>query len=206
MADIPELILASGSPWRRQLLDRLGLPYRAVAPDVDETPRPGETPADLVHRLAEAKARAIFERHPDAVVIGSDQVAELDGEVIGKPGSRRAAIEQLRRQSGRRVVFHTGVALFAPGRNAPLVECIPVTTIFRALTDAEIERYVDAEDVTATAGSIKSEGLGIALVESITSDDPTALVGLPLITVRRMLAEVGIGTTTEARPPRFPGR
>jgi septum formation protein len=186
------LILASGSPWRRQLLDRLGLAYRAIAPEVDETPRPGETPAELVARLAEAKARAIFERHPEAVVIGADQVAELDGAVLGKPGSRQAAIEQLRRQSGRRVVFHTGVALYAPEQDAPRVECVPVVTIFRTLSDTEIERYVDAEDVTATAGSIKSEGLGITLVESIASDDPTTLVGLPLITVRRMLAEAGI--------------
>lgn len=193
MATPPPLILASGSPWRRQLLDRLGLAYRAIAPEIDESPRAGETPAELVARLAEAKARAIFERHPEAVVIGSDQVAELDGAILGKPGSRQAAIQQLRRQSGRRVVFHTGVALYAPGHDAPLVECVPVTTTFRKLDDAEIERYVDAEDVTATAGSIKSEGLGITLVESITSDDPTALVGLPLITVRRMLAEVGVG-------------
>lgn len=190
MTSIP--ILASGSPWRRQLMDRLGLPYRTVAPDVDESPEPGETPAALVRRLAAAKARTVFTEHPDAVVIGSDQVAELDGDIIGKPGSREAAIEQLRRQSGRRVVFHTGVALCAPGRESPSIEVVPVTTVFRTLSDAEIERYVDAEDVTATAGGIKSEGLGIALVESITSDDPTALVGLPLITVRRMLMEVGI--------------
>lgn len=188
----PDLILASGSPWRRQLLDRLGLPYRFVAPDIDETPRPLEPPTELVRRLAAQKAQAVYAENPQAVVIGSDQVADLDGDVLGKPGSREAAIEQLRRQSGRRVIFHTGVALCRPGLESPLVECVPVTTAFRTLSDAEIERYVDAEDVTATAGSIKSEGLGIALVESIASDDPTALVGLPLITVRRMLAEVGI--------------
>lgn len=192
MTSTPILILASGSPWRRRLLDRLGLDYRAIAPDIDETPEPGEAPAGLVRRLAAAKARAVLARHPEAVVIGSDQVAELDGDILGKPGSRQAAIEQLRRQSGRRVVFHTGVALCAPGRESPLTACVPVTTTFRSLSDAEIERYVDAEDVTATAGSLKSEGLGIALVESIASDDPTALVGLPLITVRRMLAEVGV--------------
>lgn len=192
MAVTPDLILASSSPWRRQLLDRLGLAYRVVAPEADETPQPGESPARLVERLALAKARAVHERHPEAAVIGSDQVAELDGDILGKPGSRSAAIAQLKRQSGRRVVFHTGVALCAPGLAAPLVERVPVTTTFRKLDDAEIERYVDAEDVTATAGSIKSEGLGIALVESIASDDPTALVGLPLIVLRRMLAEVGI--------------
>lgn len=192
MATTPVVILASGSPWRRQLLDRLGLGYRAIAPEIDEAPRPGEAPADLVQRLAAAKARAVFAEHPEAVVIGSDQVAELDGAVLGKSGSRAAAMEQLRRQSGRRVVFHTGIALCVPGREHPLLARVPVTTTFRELDDAEIERYVDAEDVTATAGSIKSEGLGITLVESITSDDPTALVGLPLITLRRMLAESGI--------------
>lgn len=192
MTTVPTLILASGSPWRRRLLDRLGPAYRTITPDIDETPQTGEAPADLVLRLAAAKAQAVFKRHPQAVVIGSDQVAELDGDILGKPGTRQAAIEQLRRQSGRRVVFHTGVALCAPGRESPLAARVPVTTTFRNLSDAEIERYVDAEDVTATAGSLKSEGLGIALVESISSDDPTALVGLPLITVRRMLAEVGI--------------
>lgn len=188
----PPLILASGSPWRRQLLDRLGIEYRVVAPDIDETPVPDESPAALVERLARAKAEAVAEHHANAAVIGSDQVADLDGDILGKPGSETAAIEQLRRQSGRRVIFHTGLAVAAPGLPAPLVTRVIVTTTFRELNDDEIVRYVAAEDVTATAGSIKSEGLGIALVESIASDDPTALVGLPLIALRRMLAEVGI--------------
>lgn len=185
------LILASGSPWRRQLLDRLRLPYEAVSPDIDESARVGESPADLVQRLAVEKAAAVSARRPEAVVIGSDQVAELDGDIIGKPGGRDAAVAQLRRQSGRRVVFHTGVAVCRPGHAEALRDRVEVVTTFRELSDAEIARYVAAEDVTATAGSIKSEGLGITLVESIHSDDPTALVGLPLIALRRMLTTAG---------------
>jgi len=190
MADIPQLVLASGSPWRRQLLDRLGVAYTAISPDIDESRAPGEAPDALVRRLAREKAEAVAAHHPDALVIGSDQVAALDDAILGKPGTREHAIEQLRRQSGRRVDFLTGVCLCRPQRE-PLVDVVMVRTCFRAFDNAEIERYVDAENVTATAGSIKSEGLGITLVDSIDSNDPTALVGLPLITLRRMLAESG---------------
>lgn len=192
MDTFPALILASSSPWRGQLLDRLGVAYRAIAPDIDETPQAGESACALVARLATAKAKAVFERHPETAVIGADQVAELDGEIIGKPGSREQACRQLRRQSGRTVIFHTGLSLCTPGRDTPATASVPVETVFRGLDDEEIERYVAAEDVTATAGSIKSEGLGITLVERITSDDPTALIGLPLISLRRMLADAGI--------------
>lgn len=185
------LILASSSPWRRTLLERLGVPYRAISPEVNETPQNGETPTALVARLARAKAEAVFVHNPEAVVIGSDQVADLDGDILGKPGTVDRAKAQLRRQSGREVVFHTGVCVCAPGAEAE-VAVVEVTTCFRTLDDNEIARYVAAEDVTGTAGSIKSEGLGITLVTAVRSDDPSALVGLPLITLRRMLAQAGI--------------
>ena len=189
----PALILASSSRWRRALLDRLGLHYEVVAPEVDETPQADEPADALVLRLARAKAEAVAREHPRHVVIGSDQVAGLDGAIIGKPGSRARAIEQLQRQSGREVHFHTGVCVIAPDLAEPLTELSTVRTRFRALTREQIERYVDAEDVTATAGSIKSEGLGITLVEAIESDDPSALIGLPLIALRRMLDQAGLG-------------
>ena len=188
----PPLILASSSRWRRELLDRFGIDYQTISPDVDETARTDEFAYTLVQRLAVAKAQAVFDVHADSIVIGSDQVADLDGQIIGKPGNRETAIEQLQRQSGRTVLFHTGVAVLAPGLAQPLQALVTVKTIFRELELAEIERYVDAEDVTSTAGSIKSEGLGITLVKSIQSDDPSALIGLPLIALRQMLAQVGL--------------
>lgn len=187
---MPTIILASSSPWRRALLERLDLPHRAVAPDIDETAHDGEAPATLVTRLARAKAEAVAAAHPEAIVIGSDQVADLSGTILGKPGTVARAKEQLRAQSGRAVVFRTGVCVCAPGA-PPDIAAVDVTTHFRALDEAEIERYVAAEDVTGTAGSIKSEGLGITLVDAIHSDDPSALVGLPLITLRGMLARAG---------------
>lgn len=188
----PPLILASSSRFRQQLLARLGIAFTAQSPDIDETPRSGEPAIELVQRLALGKAGRIAEHHPQALVIGADQVAELDGEIIGKPGDRATAIGQLQRQSGRTVAFHTGLCLFAPGRPQAAVATDTVITRFRTLTTAEIERYVDAEDVTATAGSIKSEGLGIALLEAIESSDPTSLIGLPLIALCRMLAQAGV--------------
>lgn len=190
--DRPDLILASSSRWRRELLDRLQIPYQAISPDVDESAQADEFAYSLVQRLAQAKARAVFADHPNSIVIGSDQVADLDGRIIGKPGNRDNAIAQLQRQSGRTVLFHTGVCVLAPGLAQPLEELVTVKTVFRSLERAEIERYVDAEDVTSTAGSIKSEGLGITLVESIQSDDPSALIGLPLIALRRMLLAAGM--------------
>lgn len=188
----PPLILASSSPFRRQLLARLGIEFSTVSPDIDETPATNEPAIDLVRRLALGKAARIAADHPGALVIGSDQVAELDGHIIGKPGDRAAAIKQLQRQSGRTVQFHTGLCLYAPGQAQPAVASDTVTTRFRLLTTAEIERYVDSEDVTATAGSIKSEGLGITLLEAIESSDPSSLIGLPLIALRKMLADAGL--------------
>lgn len=192
MSTLPPIILASGSRWRRQLLNRIGLEFQVAAPDIDEAPQAQEPADTLVQRLALAKARAVFAKHPHSLVIGSDQVAALDGRIIGKPGTRACAIEQLRTQSGRSVLFHTGLCVLAPNLDHPLRELVTVETTFRDLTDSEIKRYVDAEDVTSTAGSIKSEGLGITLVKAIHSDDPSALIGLPLIALCAMLTKAGI--------------
>lgn len=186
------LILASSSRFRRQLLTRLGVAFSTESPDIDETPAADEPAVDLVLRLARGKAQRVAEQNPQALVIGADQVAELDGRIIGKPGDRATAIAQLQQQSGRTVRFHTGLCLCVPNRTAPLTATDTVITRFRTLTTAEIERYVDSEDVTATAGSIKSEGLGISLLEAIESSDPTSLIGLPLIALRRMLAQNGV--------------
>ncbi len=190
-ADAPTLLLASTSPYRRELLARLRLPFEVLAPQVDETPRPGEAPALLAERLAAAKASVGAASRPGAVVIGSDQVAELDGKAIGKPGDHARAVEQLRAMSGRSVVFHTAVAVIAPGWQAPRVLRAPVRVRFRALGDGEIERYLRAEQPYDCTGSAKCETLGIALVETIESDDPTALVGLPLARTCALLREAG---------------
>jgi septum formation protein len=186
----PALILASTSRYRRELLQRLRLPFDVVSPEVDETPLPGEAPAALALRLALAKARAVQARQPGAVVIGSDQVADLDGEPIGKPHTHERAVAQLTRLSGRSVVFQTGVAVVAPGFERALLA--PVRVRFRALAQAEIEHYLRTEQPYDCAGSAKSETLGIALLEAIDSDDPTALVGLPLIRTCALLREAGI--------------
>lgn len=186
------LILGSTSRYRRELLERLRLPFRSVAPQVDETPHPGEAPAALAERLALAKAREVASRHPDAVVIGSDQVAELDGQPIGKPGTHERAVAQLRSMRGRAVVFHTAVAVLRPSTGFEQVQLAPVTVRFRALGDAEIEHYLRTEQPYDCAGSAKCETLGIALLEAIDSDDPTALVGLPLIRTCAMLRAAGL--------------
>lgn len=186
------LVLASTSRYRRELLGRLRLPFDVEAPGVDETPRPGERPADLARRLALAKARAVAARRPHAVVIGSDQVADLDGEAIGKPGSHERAVEQLRRMSGRTVVFQTALAVVRQHDAFQREALAAVTVRFRRLGEAEIEAYLRAEQPYDCAGSAKSESLGIALLEAIESDDPTALVGLPLIRTAAMLREAGL--------------
>jgi septum formation protein len=188
----PRLILGSTSRYRRELLQRFGLPFEAVAPQVDETPRPGEGPAALAERLAEAKAAEVAQRHPDAVVIGSDQVADLDGQAIGKPGEHARAVEQLRAMSGRVVVFQTAVAVQRPATGYAGLLRVPVRVRFRVLGEAEIEAYLRAEQPYDCAGSAKSEGLGIVLLDAIESDDPTALVGLPLIATARLLRAAGI--------------
>ncbi len=192
------LILGSTSRYRRELLQRLHLPFAVCAPAVDETPLPGEAPATLARRLALAKAREVAARFPQALVIGSDQVAALDGQPIGKPGTHERAVEQLRAMRGRTVVFQTAVAVVCQARGFEAQDLAPVSVRFRALDDAEIEHYLRTEQPYDCAGSAKSEGLGIALLDAIDSDDPTALIGLPLIRVARMLREGGLNPLVAA--------
>lgn len=188
----PALVLGSTSPYRRELLQRLGLPFEVLAPGVDETPLADEAPHALAQRLALAKARAVARQRPSAVVIGSDQVADLHGEPLGKPGTHERAVEQLRRMRGQTVVFQTALAVVCLDRGFEASELAPVRVHFRDLDDSEIERYLLAEQPYDCAGSAKSEGLGIALLERIDSDDPTALVGLPLIRTCRLLRAAGV--------------
>ena len=186
------LILGSTSVYRQQLLSRLRIPFNILSPEVDETPQTGERPIDLALRLALAKAQAVARRHPAAVVIGSDQVADLNGEPLGKPSTHDRAVAQLQRMRGQTVVFHTAVAVVCLDTGFSQATLAPVRVVFRDLSDAEIENYLQAEHAYDCAGSAKSEGLGIALLESIDSDDPTALVGLPLIRTARMLRAAGL--------------
>ena len=186
------LILGSTSPYRRALLQRLRLDFTVAAPDVDETALPGEAPRDLALRLALAKAHAVAAHNPGAVVIGSDQVADLAGQPLGKPGTHERATAQLRQMSGHSVIFQTAVAVVCPETGFEQVDLAPVVVRFRALSDAVIERYLRAEQPYDCAGSTKSEGLGISLLDAIDSDDPTALIGLPLIRTCRMLRAAGL--------------
>lgn len=188
---MPRLVLASTSRYRRELLDRLQLPFEVARPDVDETPTHGETPHALANRLAEAKAQDVARRlGEDAWALGSDQVADLDGLPLGKPGGREAAIAQLRAMSGRTVRFHTALCLAnADGRSFTDIDLTEVQ--FRVLEDGAIERYVDAEQPYDCAGSFKSEGLGITLFDAIDNRDPSALIGLPLIATCRLLRQAG---------------
>lgn len=186
------LVLGSTSRYRRELLSRLQLPFSVDSPDVDETPHPGESPRDLACRLAVAKARAVAARHPSAVVIGSDQVADLAGQPLGKPGTHERATAQLRAMRGQTVVFQTAVAVVCLDTGFEQLDLAPVEVVFRDLTDSEIEAYLLAEQPYDCAGSAKSEGLGIALLSRIDNDDPTALVGLPLIRTVRMISAAGV--------------
>ncbi|MFT3814087.1 MAG: Maf family nucleotide pyrophosphatase [Acidovorax sp.] len=186
------LILGSTSRYRRQLLEQLRTPFDVAAPDVDETPAPGEAPRELALRLALAKARAVAARFPQAVVIGSDQVADLNGQPLGKPGTHERAVAQLRQMSGQTVVFQTALAVVCQATGFEQVDLAAIEARFRDLGDAEIERYLRAEQPYDCAGSSKSDGLGISLLDVIHSDDPTALVGLPLIRTCRMLRAAGL--------------
>ena len=190
------LVLGSTSRYRRELLARLGLPFEVSAPDVDETPSSGELPVATALRLSEAKARAVAARYEDALVIGSDQVADCDGRAVSKPGDRATAQRELRALSGRTIVFHTGIALVDAKTGRCQREMVDVVSVFRTQTDAEIDAYLDREAPYDCAGGVKSEALGIALFERITSDDPTALVGLPLIALCRMLLAEGVSALT----------
>jgi septum formation protein len=192
MSPTPRLILASTSRYRRELLQRLHLPFDVIAPEVDETPRPQETPPALVERLAAAKAQAVARLHPDAIVIGSDQVADLDGTPVGKPGTHERAFAQLRAMSGKSLVFHTAVAVQRQASGFAALARVPVTVRVRSLDDAEIEHYLRVEQPYDCAGSAKAEALGIALLEAIVSDDPTALIGLPLIRTCELLRAAGL--------------
>jgi len=186
------LILASTSRYRRELLARLRLPFETQAPPVDETPLRGEAPLALALRLAQAKAQTVAARQPQAVVIGADQTADLDGEHLAKPGGHAQAVLQLRRMRARRVAFHSAVSVVCRASGFARTQVVTVQVLFRALSEAEIERYLRAEQPYDCAGSAKSEGLGISLLESIHSDDPTALIGLPLIATCQMLRAAGV--------------
>jgi septum formation protein len=186
------VILASTSRYRRELMNRLRLPFEVHAPDVDETPAPGERPDALARRLAIEKARAVARRFPEAVVIGSDQVADLAGESLGKPGDHARATAQLRRMRGQTLIFQTAVAVVCEATGFAQQDIAPVRVVFRELEDDAIERYLRIEQPYDCAGSAKSEGLGIALLDAIDSDDPSALVGLPLIRTCRMLRAAGV--------------
>jgi septum formation protein len=186
------LLLASSSPYRRALLERLRIPFEVVAPNVDERPLAGESPRDTALRLAQAKAQAGAAGRHAALVIGSDQVATVDGTPIGKPGTRDAALAQLRAMRGRVVEFHTALCLFDASRATIEVQNVPTIVQFRSFTDAQAERYLDIDQPYDCAGSARIESLGVALVDRVESADPTALIGLPLIALVTMLERAGI--------------
>jgi septum formation protein len=189
--DAPPLILGSSSRYRRELLQRLNLTFSTATPEVDETPQPNEAPAALAQRLALAKAQAVAQGHPEAIVIGSDQVADLNGQPLGKPGNHERAVAQLQAMRGQVVIFHTALAVIHAERDLILQDMADVRVQFRDLSDAEIERYLRAEQPYDCAGAAKSEGLGIALLASIDNDDPSALIGLPLIRTCALLRQAG---------------
>lgn len=188
----PQIVLASTSPFRRELLSRLCVPFEIVSPEVDESQLPGETPEVMVQRLSEAKARAGAAQFPRALVIGSDQVAVVDDEVLGKPGDHERARAQLQKLSGRTVRFLTGLCLYNAASGIAETRLVPFRVRFRTLDEARIERYLQREQPYNCAGSFKSEGLGITLFKAMEGDDPTSLIGLPLITLTSLLAKAGV--------------
>lgn len=189
---MPRIVLASTSPYRRELLQRLRLPFEVLAPGVEESALPGQAPRATALRLARAKADDVAARTRDALVIGSDQVADVDGAALGKPGTHEAALEQLVRMQGRTIVFHTALAVVDAARSAALTDCVPTAVRFRRLPRAALDAYLRAERPYDCAGAAKIEGLGIALVEAVESEDPTALIGLPLIRLTAMLEALGV--------------
>lgn len=186
------IILASSSPYRKSLLERLGLVFSCISPDIDETPLANERPETTAFRLAQLKARKIGESHTEALIIGCDQVATLDGIQLGKPGNHETATKQLQLQRGRSVVFHSALCLYNAKTHSIQADVIPYEVAFRNLTDDQIERYLQREQPYDCAGSAKSEGLGIAIIESMRGDDPNALIGLPLIALITMLQNEGV--------------
>ena len=190
--ELPELVLASGSPYRKELLERLGLPFVVAPPELDEGPRPGEAPAALALRLAEAKARAGAQRHPTALIIGSDQVAEFHGTAVGKPRDRAHAVQMLSAMSGRTIVFQTALALLNAANGRLQTALVDVASTFRALDQPTIEVYLDRDQPYDCAGAVRIESSGIALFTRVASDDPTALIGLPLIRLTDMLLAEGV--------------
>ncbi len=186
-----DLVLASTSPYRKTLLDRLQVDYSCDSPEIDEAPLAGESIEDMVVRLATSKAEAVAGRHPHALIIGSDQSAELDGKALTKPGNFDNAMTQLRQASGRRIVFHTGLCVLNSDTGHVQTACVPYTVVFRTLSDEMIEQYLHKEQPYNCAGSFKSEGLGIALFEKFEGEDPNALIGLPLIKLASMLENEG---------------
>ncbi len=189
--DKKRIVLASTSPFRRELLAKLGITFDVGAPNVDESPLEGESPQCLVKRLAEAKARAVATLHTNSLVIGSDQVAVCQDKILGKPGTRANAVTQLSNASGQSVLFYTGLCLYNSFTEAVQLHCEPFSVQFRSLSQGQIERYLDAEEPYNCAGSFKSEGLGISLFESLRGDDPNSLIGLPLIQLIKMLEQEG---------------
>lgn len=187
----PTLVLASTSPFRKALLERLGIPFVTASPEVDETALAGEGPEELVRRLAEKKARAVADRFPGALIIGSDQVAVVDGKVVGKPGNHEVAVAQLHNASGRTVRFVTGLCLLDSASGKAEIDAVPFEVTFRVLSEAQIERYLQRDKPYNCAGSFRSEALGIVLFEKMRGDDPNALVGLPLIRLVTMLENAG---------------
>ena len=187
-----QIVLASTSKYRRELLARLGLPFEVAAPGVDETPLTNETPQEMSSRLAEAKARAVAERYSQSIVIGSDQVAVLDGLALGKPGNHANAVRQLRAMRGKEVVFHTALCLCHAASGRIKTRVVPYSVRFRNYSDAQIERYLEREQPYDCAGSARCEGLGIVLIAEMRGEDPNALIGLPLIALTEMLAELGV--------------
>ena len=186
------LVLASTSPYRRELLSRLGLPFSVASPDTDESPRPGEAAETLALRLAEAKARAVAPAYPQALIIGSDQVAIANGKIYGKPGTHERAVAQLQELSGQSVNFYTALCLYDSRNDSRQICGVPTQVKFRSLSNSEIENYLAREPAYNCAGSAKSEGLGIALLDSLSGEDPNALVGLPLIALCAMLRQAGM--------------
>lgn len=186
------LILASSSPYRRELLERLQLPFSVLSPDIDETPLAGELPEQTALRLAQAKALKVADMHPDALIIGCDQVATLDGLQLGKPLNHENAVRQLTLMRGRSVIFHSALCLYNAANQQMQTDVVPYTVTFRDLSNAQIENYLRREQPYQCAGSAKSEGLGIAIIAAMQGDDPNALIGLPLIRLIDMLNNQGV--------------